>query len=524
MAVPDEIRQVPRPVNTTVYDARKDGPKRYFVRERLGCKYVKGRCPQPVYGKVIGYIHEGKFVPKDQNEKMQPEKPDSLAYGNAVFAYSVCDSLKQDLLKCFDISDALTILTIALLRVIRPRVPNSRLRSLYERSWISKFIPGIHLSENTVSKLLSALGMHGERRKNFFQHRLSSVKGLDHIAIDGTLKQDSSIVNDLSGFSYKSRLKGCRDISVLYAYDIEKMEPLCAQVFPGNCIDAGAYQTFIRENNIEKGVIIADKGFPPSKLSEVLKTRPELHYLTPVKRNNVNIDKQKILDFDGVLSGVKKGVLFSKRKSSSGRYYYAFKDLNLENREQLSYISNREQLDDFNCNNFRQKKEKFGLIVFESDQDMPAKTAYLCYQERWLLELMFKKYKSEEGFTDTRVQTDFSIWGSEFINFLSTVITSRMIKKANECSVLAKMTYGQMMEDLGQTWRKTNATGKPKTGDQYWVSCILSGMEILEKLGLSDPIEQPALKVSKPKGRPKVKPEFVGPKRPRGRPRKVLNN
>ena len=33
-AVPEEVRKVPRPVNTTVYDAQKDGPKRYFVRER----------------------------------------------------------------------------------------------------------------------------------------------------------------------------------------------------------------------------------------------------------------------------------------------------------------------------------------------------------------------------------------------------------------------------------------------------------------------------------------------------------
>jgi len=190
----------------------------------------------------------------------------------------------------------------------------------------------------------------------------------------------------------------------------------------------------------------------------------------------------------------------------------------------LSYVKNREHLEDFDCDNFRKKKEKFGLIVFESDQDMPAKTAYQCYQERWLLELMFKKYKSEEGLTDTQVQTDFSVWGSEFVNFLSTVITSRMVKKANECGLLEKMTYGEMMEDLGQTWRNTDATGKPKTGYQYWVSCMLSGMEILEQLGLSDPIEQPTLPETKPKGRPKVKPEFVGPKRPRGRPRKLQNN
>ena len=49
-----------------------------------------------------------------------------------------------------------------------------------------------------------------------------------HIAIDGTLKQDNSTVNDLSAFSYNARVKNTKDISVIYAYDIEKMEPVCA--------------------------------------------------------------------------------------------------------------------------------------------------------------------------------------------------------------------------------------------------------------------------------------------------------
>ena len=33
----------------------------------------------------------------------------------------------------------------------------------------------------------------------------------------GLVKQDTSTVNDLSAFSYKARVKGCNDISVLYA-------------------------------------------------------------------------------------------------------------------------------------------------------------------------------------------------------------------------------------------------------------------------------------------------------------------
>ena len=34
--------------------------------------------------------------------------------------------------------------------------------------------------------------------------------------------------------------------------------------------------------------------------------------------------------------------------------------------------------------------------VFESDQDIDPRAAYLCYDDRWLLELVFNRYKSDE--------------------------------------------------------------------------------------------------------------------------------
>ena len=37
-----------------------------------------------------------------------------------------------------------------------------------------------------------------------------------HIAIDGTLKQDNSKVNDLSAFSHNARFRGVCEVSVLY--------------------------------------------------------------------------------------------------------------------------------------------------------------------------------------------------------------------------------------------------------------------------------------------------------------------
>lgn len=89
-----------------------------------------------------------------------------------------------------------------------------------------------------------------------------------HLLVDGTLKSDESSVNSLSDFSWKAKIKGRRDISVLFAFDLEEMELVCSKCFPGNMLDATSYESFITENRLTKGIIVADKGFPESAAHE----------------------------------------------------------------------------------------------------------------------------------------------------------------------------------------------------------------------------------------------------------------
>lgn len=56
----------------------------------------------------------------------------------------------------------------------------------------------------------------------------------------------------------------------------------------------------------------------------------------------------------------------------------------------------------------------------ESDQDFKPLTA-TSYDDRWLLELLFNRYKGNECLDRTGVQGDFSVIEPEFANFISTV-------------------------------------------------------------------------------------------------------
>lgn len=255
------------------------------------------------------------------------EEADFLSFGPSAFVKSVSDDLYSDLLKVFPAAEAQQIMVIASIKAFVPAVRYSRLNTEYEANWVSLYYPDTALSKNTIGHLLKLIGMNAENRQAFFNLRLARVLESHHLIIDGMLKTDSSTVNDFSAFSRKARVKGCEDISLLYAYDLEKGEPICSEVFAGNCIDAVSYHSFIEENHIERGVIVTDKGFPPSAIEDELKAHSGLHFLTPIKRSDKRVLKHQMLNFDEVLPGFSSTLYAKKAKLSNGHFLYSFRDV-----------------------------------------------------------------------------------------------------------------------------------------------------------------------------------------------------
>ena len=169
MAVPAEIRAVPRPKNTIVDDSGREGPKRYAVRERSYTKYVAGGNPQPHNGKVIGHIIDMKYVPIGDAPAKADTAPDMLSYGASALVKSVTQDLKDDLLAVYDPSDAFAMMSLATLKVIKPAITASRMRTHYLRTFVCKDYPGAALSQNSIGNLLQRIGMDGSRRKQFYQ-------------------------------------------------------------------------------------------------------------------------------------------------------------------------------------------------------------------------------------------------------------------------------------------------------------------------------------------------------------------
>jgi hypothetical protein len=518
MAVPLEVRLVDRPTNTVVIDTHNEGPRQFVVRERAGTVYVgKNQNPQPRNGKTIGYIYNGEFVPR--NASVSDAKPEFLSFGTSALVYSHSHDLFKDLCTVFSLPDALKIITLASLKVLKPHIANSRMRAQYERCFISIYYPGVALSANTICKFLNNLGTDSIRRREFYKVRMLKIAKDHHIAIDGSLIQDNSIVNDLSAFSRKAKVKGCQDMSLLYAYDIETNEPICADIFPGNSIDASSYHDFISINNLKKGIIVADKGFPPEAISDILLENKDLHYLTPLKRNDRRIEQYDMYNFEAVFLKNGKAIACKKCKTENNKWLYSFVDAKKAGYEHAAFIENAVKHKNYNQETHANKMESFGTIVFESDEEFPCEVAYVIYEDRWKLELVFRHYKSDLEFDTTNVQGDFSVLGETFVNLISTIITCRILEQFRIAGLNDNNTYAEIMDDLSSAWRTADAPSEPKRSDGCWIHTLKYVHELLEKLELSKPDFEKRDKL-KP-DRKKIKPEFVGPKRPRGRPKKL---
>ena len=171
---------------------------------------------------------------------------------------------------------------------------------------------------------------------------------------------------------------------------------------------------------------------------------------------------------------------------------YSFRDTRRAAAEEKAYIE--ENAEEFDGWEYDRDRRSFGMIVFECDLDLELDVVYKAYECRWMIELMFRMYKFLEDLDDTRVQSDYSVLASEFINFLSVIMTGRLFRTFDKAGLLDERTYGETMEILRSAKKQRDENGGWST-----IRVIEKNAKVLEKLGLA---ENPIV-VKNPVGRPK---------------------
>lgn len=438
MAIPKEILEVKRPTGTVV----KYTNGHYYVVKRTS-KYVEGRRV-PVDLGIVGSIIDGTYVERENN--VLRSEVDIKDYGVVALCNKVGQAILDDLKKVYEDKDAVTLYVIALIRAAYGDVTAREIQYRYETSYISEMYP-TSVSPSMISPFLESIGQRYLKIQEFMHNDAMGMKA-DTLLIDGTLRNNNGETM-FSQWSRKGAVKNSEDMSILYAYDIERKEPVASKPYPGNMLDSTSFVDFIQLFDVNICLLIMDKGFWNTKDIAAIRSYKGLSYLIPTKRNAKQIMELGLLEnYDGILELPDADVQYKKICCENNLYYYSFRDIKIARDEASVYIKKQKRKDNFQYEKFEEKEKSFGTIVFESNRDMEPKDVYTAYMERWQIELMFKFFKSMVDIPPNRVHDEYRTYATEFINLLSIKIACRVRKELDSHKSLEKYSYKQIMDFL----------------------------------------------------------------------------
>ena len=101
-------------------------------------------------------------------------------------------------------------------------------------------------------------------------------------------------------------------------------------------------------------------------------------------------------------------------------------------------------------------------------------------KERWEIETVMRYYKQSCEFDETRMHNDYSVYKTEFRNFLSSLLTYRLLNRFEDKGLLEEYTYGEIMQRLRRV-------KKVRTDEKEGFALVRlnpSTINVLERLGL----------------------------------------
>lgn len=468
MAIPKEILKI-KPTNTRVKST--SNPNIYNVIKRT-CTLKDGK-PCPVELGVIGKIINKEYVPITVPEY----ETDFKFYGT----YALCEKLNSDLFKLlanfYGFEDAKKLYVISSLRAMNKDIKNEEIQVEYKSNFISEKYPGCALSPNTISTFLKRIGESTTIMEEFMNARLKEFSK-DPIVIDGMLKSNTSDTNIFSEFSRKSRIKGTEDLNLIYAYDIAKEEPVASAVYPGNMLDYTAFRDFIKTYPIEKGFLIMDKGFDDRQSKEIMKEQ-NITYLIPtkltsgIKKLDLSTGFDTSFAFDNDTIRAKKIILEDK-------IYYCYKSTKAKAMQEIGYMERTDKKGDYDEDKYFEKERLFGLIVFESNGDLPLKDVYEAYKRRWQIEELFRTFKNIMDQSEENVHDTYRVIASEFINFISSIMLCRVRNYLKKKKVLENKSFPMVLNYLGKLVKKRKARKKDLWEDAQTLKYIRELADTLE--------------------------------------------
>ena len=467
--IPDYIKQFKPP-----HSEIRHKNERYYVYAVKGWYDPVARKSKSKSQGCIGQIYKDiGFVPNKKNAP--PVEMITCEYGATRIIMATSADLMERLRECFP-SDFLRIYTLAVLKILS----NVSMRDMdiaYGKSAISKILPEVHLSKNTLTAFLKRLSLDRAGMMRYmtgFHHF-----GGDSVLLDGTSFISQFSRNPFVETGYCPGNKGKDQIRLLYAFNKTTRFPIYFLVAPGNIPDVTLFTVAAGEMGVANCVVIFDNGFySQGNIDLILDS--EIEFIIPLKRNTVEVpDEAKLFAaYDKVKTQQFQynGRIVYYAEFTSGKHsgckVHVFYDNERHRYLQENYINRLSRGNDTDISSERIIRETghFGVSMLLNNRKAAPEEIFRDYKSRWEIEEMFDTHKNTLGFKMS-YETDYATqeaWA--FIEFLALqmfykidciLLNNGMIKSMNVEALLfmaAKVTQAK----IGDKWNICNVTKKDK--------------------------------------------------------------
>ena len=468
--IPDYIKQF-KPPHSEVRE--KNGHfyvysvKGYYDREAKKSKSKSQGCIGQIY-KDVGFVPNDKGAP--------PVEMITCEYGATRIIMATSTVIMERLRECFP-SDFLRIYILAVLKVLS-NVSTREIDIAYEKSAISKILPEVHLSKNTLKTFLERLSLNREGMMNYMSsfHHFNG----DNILFDGASFTSQFTHNPFVEKGYCPGNKGKNQIRLLYAFNKTTRFPIYFYLAPGNIPDVTLFEVAAGEIGVSNCVIIFDNGFYRKENIDII-LDSGIEFIVPLKRNTKEVP-ENAKPFSALEKVKMHHFNYNKRivyyaefpsKKHDGCRTYVYYDNERHQYLQENYFNRLNQDENKPGSSPEQivrDTERLGVTMLLSNLQTTPDEIYCDYKSRWEIEEMFDTHKNTLGFK-MNYETGFAVQeGWSFVEFLALqmfykidgiLINRQMIKSMNVGSLLF-MASRITQAKIGDKWNICNITKKDK--------------------------------------------------------------
>lgn len=426
---------------------------RYYLYEVSSKWNKEKKRAQKITGKILGRITEDKgFTASGQRiyPALQLKELSAKSAGVGPFVESVFSDVMPALKKHFG-GEAESIFCASLMRLAH-QSPLKNMELHFKQDFLSEIFPGVSLSDKKMTILLKNIGENREKVNAFFKE---FSKPGEHILMDMTSIHSKSKEMTLNQLGFNSDGNFDPQANLLLLFSQTSREPVYYRLLPGNIRDVKSVKLSLKEAGINDAVFIADKGFySASNIIEL--ESADLQYVIPLRRNNTLIDYKPLKKKGkrGLTHHFKyqeRYIFCSISKNIDGKTLYTFLDDRLRLEEEQSYLNriDIQKEDNLSIKEFHKIAHTFGTftILTNLSEKTPLEI-YQIYKSRMEVETAFDAFKNTLQADRTYMQSDQSLEGWMFINYLSLLAYWRILKLLVSKEMLSKISIKDLLIHL----------------------------------------------------------------------------